>query len=185
MNAPNALTVVRILLAPVVVAALLEADGASVLAAAVFFVGASTDALDGYLARSRRSITTFGEIMDPIADKLLIGAALVTLVGLDRLAAWIAVLIIARELAVSGLRMLAGRQGVVITPSRLGRLKTTSQILAVPALMVANDPRAAWVMVLVYAALAVTLVSGAGYFLSYRRGESAPPDPGSRSATGA
>lgn len=171
MNAPNALTVVRILLVPVVVAVLLEADGASALAAAVFAVAASTDGLDGYLARSRRSVTTFGTVMDPIADKLLIIAALVALVGLDRLAAWVAVVIIARELAVSGLRIVAGQQGVVIAASNFGRLKTVSQVVAVLALIAAADPNAAWVLGLTYAAVAITIMSGVDYFLAFRRGE--------------
>ena len=169
MNAPNALTVVRILLVPVMVAALLEADGASLLAAAVFAIAASTDVLDGYLARSRRLVTTFGKVMDPVADKLLVSAALVALVDLDRLAAWAAAVIIVRELAVSGLRAVAGRRGIVIVASRLGRLKTASQIAAVLALIVATDPDAGWVMALVYAAVAITVASGVGYFLSYRR----------------
>ena len=111
LNVPNVLTVVRILLVPVLVVALLEKTGSGdLLAAIVFAVASVTDAIDGYLARSRNSITNFGKLMDPIADKLLIVAALVVLVSLDRLAAWVAMVIIAREFAVTVLRAGVGAQ---------------------------------------------------------------------------
>ena len=119
LNLPNVLTLIRILLVPVVVVALLDATpSGSWLAAGVFALAALTDGLDGYLARSRQSVTNFGKVMDPIADKLLIAAALISLVSLDRLAGWVAMVIIAREFAVSGLRVAAGAQGVVIPASR-------------------------------------------------------------------
>ncbi len=168
MNAPNAVTLVRIALVPAMLAVLLEADGGSLLAAGVFAIAASTDGIDGYLARSRREVTRFGKVMDPIADKLLIVAALVALVALDRLAAWVAIVIVVRELAVSGLRLAAGRRGVVIASSPVGRLKTGSQVAAVLALIAAEDPEAVWVMALVYTAVVVTVVSGVDYFRKYR-----------------
>jgi len=106
LNVPNVLTLVRILLVPVLVVALLdETPNGDLLAAIVFVVASLTDLLDGYLARTRGAITTFGKLMDPIADKLLIVAALVALVSLDRLAAWVAMVIIAREFAVTAMRM--------------------------------------------------------------------------------
>src|ERR671919_312326 len=109
LNLPNALTVVRILLVPVVVVALtVESPGGTTIAAVVFVVAALTDGLDGYIARSRQAVTTFGKVMDPVADKLLIAAALLAFVSLDKLAAWVAMIIIAREFAVSGLRIAAG-----------------------------------------------------------------------------
>ena len=109
LNVPNVLTVIRILLVPVLVVALLEkTSGGDLLAAIVFAVASLTDAIDGYLARSRNSVTTFGKLMDPIADKLLIIAALVALVSLGRLEAWVAMVIIAREFAVTVLRVAAG-----------------------------------------------------------------------------
>jgi CDP-diacylglycerol--glycerol-3-phosphate 3-phosphatidyltransferase len=170
LNVPNALTVVRILLVPVLVVALLEATpSGDAVAAVVFAVAALTDGLDGYIARSRRSETTFGKVMDPIADKLLIAAALIALVSLDRLEPWVAMVIIAREFAVSGLRVAAGQQGVVIPASALGKAKTIVQVAAVMALIAAADPHALWVQLLVYLAVAVTLVSGADYFLNFRR----------------
>ena len=170
LNVPNALTVVRILLVPVLVAVLLEATpGGSWIAAGVFALAAVTDTLDGYLARSQSSITTFGKVMDPIADKLLVAAALITLVSLDRLAPWVAMVIIAREFAVSGLRVAAGVQGVVIPASRLGKAKTITQVAAILALIAAHDAGDLWVQALVYAAVATTLASGADYFLNFRR----------------
>ena len=103
LNVPNVLTVLRIVAVPVVVVALLdETPTGDVIAAAVFALAALTDGLDGYIARRREQITTFGKLMDPLADKLLITAALVSLVSLDRLAAWVAMVIIAREFAVTG-----------------------------------------------------------------------------------
>ena len=170
LNLPNALTLSRILLVPVLVVALtVETPGGSTIAVVVFAIAAFTDGLDGYIARSRQSITTFGKVMDPVADKLMIAAALISLVSLDRLAAWVAMLIIAREFAVSGLRIAAGQQGVVIPASGLGKVKTIVQVVAVLALIAANDPNEAWVLGLVYLMVAVTVASGADYFLNFRR----------------
>jgi CDP-diacylglycerol---glycerol-3-phosphate 3-phosphatidyltransferase len=170
LNLPNALTLVRILLVPVVVVALImESPGGSVIAAAVFALAALTDGLDGYIARTRQSVTTFGKVMDPVADKLMIAAALISLVSLDRLEAWVAMVIIAREFAVSGLRIAAGQQGVIIPASNLGKVKTIVQVAAVLALIAASDHDAAWVQALVYSMVAITVVSGADYFLNFRR----------------
>ncbi|MEA2472959.1 MAG: CDP-diacylglycerol---glycerol-3-phosphate 3-phosphatidyltransferase [Thermoleophilaceae bacterium] len=170
LNVPNTLTLFRILLVPVLVVALLDATPkAQWLAAFVFALAAFTDGLDGYLARARRSETTFGKVMDPIADKLLVAAALISLVSLDRLAAWVAMVIIAREFAVSGLRIAAGAQGVVIPASKLGKLKTFTQIVAILALIAAHDTADWWVQGLLYLAVGITLASGADYFLNFRR----------------
>ena len=170
LNLPNALTLIRILLVPVLVVALtVETPGGSTIAAIVFVIAALTDGLDGYIARSRQSVTTFGKVMDPVADKLLIAAALISLVSLDKLAAWVAMVIIAREFAVSGLRIAAGQQGVVIPASLLGKLKTIVQVLAVLVLIAVDDTGQAWVQVLVYAAVVITVVSGVDYFLNVRR----------------
>jgi CDP-diacylglycerol---glycerol-3-phosphate 3-phosphatidyltransferase len=170
LNLPNALTLIRILLVPVLVVALtVETPGGSTIAAIVFAIAALTDGLDGYIARTRQSVTTFGKVMDPVADKLMIAAALISLVSLERLAAWVAMVIIAREFAVSGLRIAAGQQGVVIPASGLGKVKTIVQVVAVLALIAANDPADAWVQGLVYLMVAVTIASGADYFLNFRR----------------
>jgi CDP-diacylglycerol--glycerol-3-phosphate 3-phosphatidyltransferase len=170
LNVPNVLTLLRILLVPVLVVALLSAaPNASTLAAGVFALAAFTDGLDGYIARSRRTITTFGKVMDPIADKLLIAAALITLVSLHRVAAWVAMIIIAREFAVSGLRVAAGQQGVVIPASPLGKLKTVVQVAAIFAVIATGNHGAWWAQTLLYISVAVTVISGADYFLNFRR----------------
>ena len=167
---PNALTVFRILLVPVLVAALLsEGPGGDELAAGVFVIASITDALDGWIARRRSAESAFGKLMDPLADKLLVTAALVALVSLDRLAAWVAMVIIAREFAVSGLRIAAGQQGVVIPASMLGKAKTIVQVAAVLALIAAHDHTDAWVQSLVYLMVVITVASGADYFLNFRR----------------
>lgn len=169
LNLPNALTLLRILAVPVVVVALLgETPNGDALAAAVFALAAATDGLDGYFARTRGSVTTFGKLMDPIADKLLIVAALISLVSLDRLEAWVAMVIIAREFAVTVMRVIAAERGIVIAASWLGKAKTVLQIAAVFALIAAN-PAPAWVDALVYLAVAATLISGADYFFGLRR----------------
>lgn len=170
VNVPNVLTVFRILLVPVLVVALLdETPNGDLLAAIVFAVASLTDLLDGWLARTRNAVTTFGKLMDPIADKLLIVAALVALVSLDRLAAWVAMVIIAREFAVTAMRMAAGAQGVVIEASMFGKAKTVLQIAAVLALIAVGDTGALWVDLLVYVTVAVTVLSGVDYFLGLRR----------------
>ncbi len=169
LNLPNALTVLRILLVPVVVVALLdETPSGDVIAAAVFALAALTDGLDGYIARRREQITTFGKLMDPLADKLLITAALVSLVSLDRLAAWVAMVIIAREFAVTGLRSVAAERGAVIAASWLGKVKTGLQVLAIFALIAFEDTPL-WVDLTVYAAVAMTVISGLDYFFGLRR----------------
>lgn len=175
INVPNILTVIRILLVPVLVVALLENTGSGDLLAAIVFVVASvTDAIDGYLARSRNWVTTFGKLMDPIADKLLIVAALIALVSLGRLEAWVAMVIIAREFAVTVLRVAVGtQQGTVISASALGKLKTAVQVAMVLAL-IAVDGRPLWLELLIYLTVAITVLSGADYFFGLRRGLSDP-----------
>src|ERR687896_873127 len=151
LNLPNALTLVRILLVPVVVVALIvESPGGSVIAAVVFALAALTDGLDGYIARTQQSVTNFGKVMDPVADKLMVAAALIALVSLDRLEAWVAMVVIAREFAVSGLRIVAAEKGVVIQASWLGKIKTIAQVAAVICL-IAFHPAPLAVDLLVYA----------------------------------
>jgi CDP-diacylglycerol--glycerol-3-phosphate 3-phosphatidyltransferase len=178
LNVPNVLTVVRILLVPVLVVALLaKTGGGDLLAAIVFAIASMTDAIDGYLARSRNWVTTFGKLMDPIADKLLIVAALIALVSLARLEAWVAMVIIAREFAVTVLRVAAGaQQGVVISASIWGKLKTAVQV-AMVMVLIAVHGRPAWVTALVYVTVLITVLSGADYFfgVSRRRIEPGPP----------
>jgi len=170
LNLPNVLTLLRILLVPVLVVALLDgtANG-DLLAAVVFALASVTDAMDGYLARSRNAITTFGKLMDPIADKLLIIAALVALVSQDRLAGWIAMVIIARELTVTVTRMQATQHGVVIAANWWGKAKTIVQVVAIFCVIASGESPGAWVDGLVYGAVVITIVSGIDYFFGLRR----------------
>jgi len=143
MNLANRITVLRMVFIPVFLAVLLGEVPSGVvapswwllaqpwLAALIFAVLAATDAVDGHIARSRNEITTFGKFIDPLADKLLVTAALVALVDLERLPSWIALVIISRELVVSGLRMVAVAEGRVIAASSRGKVKTVLQVIAI------------------------------------------------------
>ena len=174
LTVPNALTVFRILLVPVLVAALLSGASSDALAAGVFILASFTDALDGWLARRNKTESNFGRLMDPLADKLLVTAALVSLVSLDRVQAWVAMVIIAREFAVTGLRQMAIEQGHVIAAGQWGKLKTVLQIAMVLAL-IAVDGSPVWVDALVYVTVAVTVFSGLDYFFGFRALHAARP----------
>ncbi len=182
VNLANGLTIFRILLIPVFMVFLLGLDVippevSAALAVAVFAVAAVTDTLDGYFARSRNAVTVLGQFLDPLADKLLISAALISLVSLDRLSAWLAMVIIAREFAVSGLRLVAAAESIVIPASPLGKVKTFSQIVAVVALIL---PGFAFIWgrplswYLIYLAALLTIISGIDYFLKARDWVKAP-----------
>jgi CDP-diacylglycerol--glycerol-3-phosphate 3-phosphatidyltransferase len=152
----------------VLVAALLqEAGGGDALAATVFALASFTDALDGWIARRRKSVSTFGKLMDPLADKLLITAALVSLVSLNRVSAWVAMVIIAREFAVTGLRQLAMEHGQVLPASIWGKLKTVFQV-AMVLVLITVDGSPLWVDVLVWVTTVITVISGADYFFGFR-----------------
>jgi CDP-diacylglycerol--glycerol-3-phosphate 3-phosphatidyltransferase len=169
VNLPNVLTVLRILLVPVLVVALLQGTShGDLFAAGVFAVASFTDMLDGRLARSRGSITTFGKLMDPVADKLLVLAALITLVSLGRVAAWVAMVILAREFAVTALRAAAGSQGVVVPAQSWGKAKVGLQVLMVFALILEGSG-VLWVDLLVYVTVAVTVISGVDAFFGIKR----------------
>jgi CDP-diacylglycerol--glycerol-3-phosphate 3-phosphatidyltransferase len=175
LTLPNSLTIIRILLVPVLVAVLLsQVPEADAVAAGIFAVASGTDALDGWIARRKNSESAFGKLMDPLADKLLITAALVSLVALYRLQAWVAMVIIAREFAVTGLRLLAMEQGHLIAASVWGKLKTTSQVAMVLALIWVGRT-AAWVDALVWVTVVITVASGADYFFRLRRLLASPP----------
>jgi CDP-diacylglycerol--glycerol-3-phosphate 3-phosphatidyltransferase len=141
MNLPNFLTILRIFFVPLLVAVMV-ADKRSLswgaftvsnatLALAIFLTAAATDLLDGYLARRWRQVTTVGTLLDPIADKLLVSAALVSLVEMHRVPAWMAILIVGREFAISGLRSIAAAEGYTIKASDLGKTKMIAQVLAI------------------------------------------------------
>ncbi len=143
MNLPNTLTVARIFLVPLLVSVLLtKFEGRLVLglpvelvAAAIFGLASLTDWLDGYLARRRKQVTTLGQILDPLADKLLISATLISLVQLDLVQSWMVAVIISREIAVTGLRNLAYSRGLTMPASGLGKLKMASQVTAILLLL--------------------------------------------------
>ena len=169
LNLPNALTVLRIMLVPALVVALLgNTPAGDVLAAVVFVLASLTDFIDGRLARARDSVTTFGKLMDPLADKLLIIAALISLVSLHRLAAWIAMVIITRELAVTVLRLGVSGAGVVVEASMLGKVKACLQIAAILA-VIAVHGQPPLVSALLYTTVFVTVLSGLDYFFGVRR----------------
>jgi CDP-diacylglycerol--glycerol-3-phosphate 3-phosphatidyltransferase len=174
VNAANALTVLRLVLVPVFVACLLAGGtGWRVAAFVVFGVASVTDLLDGRLARSRGLITDFGKIADPIADKALTGAALVTLSALGELAWWVTVVILVREISVTLLRFWVIRRGV-IAASRGGKLKTLLQVVAI-ALYVLPGPPAVVREVVMAAAVAVTVVTGIDYAVRAVRLRRRPP----------
>jgi CDP-diacylglycerol--glycerol-3-phosphate 3-phosphatidyltransferase len=170
LNLPNVLTLSRFAFVPLLFVLLAgEQPGPVPAAAAVFGAAALTDAADGHIARSRNLVTTFGRIADPLADKLLVGTALFSLVTLDRLALWIALVIVGREVFVSALRWHAGRQGIELHVSQLGKVKTCMQMAAIVALMLVADPGAAWVTVALLVVVGLTVVSGLQYALAFAR----------------
>ncbi|NLY56417.1 MAG: CDP-diacylglycerol--glycerol-3-phosphate 3-phosphatidyltransferase [Firmicutes bacterium] len=161
MNLPTMVTTARIMLIPVfMVFLLVNIKYGALLAAAVFILAAATDGLDGYLARSRNEVTRLGILLDPLADKLLITAALVSLIQLDRVSAWVAMLILGREFAITGLRLVAAAEGMVLSASKLGKLKTISQIVAIVAVLIDFPGNQA----LLWLAVAITVWSGIDYF---------------------
>jgi len=177
MNLPNSITVARIFLVPLLVSVLLtKFEGRLVLglpvelvAAAIFGIASLTDWLDGYLARRRKQITTLGQILDPLADKLLISATLVSLVQLDLVQSWMVAVIISREIAVTGLRNLAYSRGLTMPASGLGKLKMASQVTAILLLLlgwervpvlVTLGQAAMWVVVITALVSAVDYVQG-------------------------
>jgi len=180
MNLPNSLTIARIFLVPVLVSVLLtKFEGRLVLglpvelvAAAIFGLASLTDWLDGYLARRRKQVTTLGQILDPLADKLLISATLVSLVQLGLASAWMVGVIIGREIAVTGLRNLAYSRGLAMPASGLGKFKMASQVTAI-LLLILGWERVPALLVLGQAALWVVLltavVSAVDYYQGFQR----------------
>ncbi|GIM47876.1 CDP-diacylglycerol--glycerol-3-phosphate 3-phosphatidyltransferase [Collibacillus ludicampi] len=182
MNLANRITLARIFLVPVVMLFLLvrynlgtlsiggqTTTVSELIAALIFTIAAVTDGLDGYIARKRKMVTNFGKFLDPLADKLLVSAVLISLVELQRLSAWVAIVIISREFAVTGLRLVAVAEGLVIAASKLGKMKTVFQVIGVIALMLNNFPFSyigfPFDQIMIYIAVAVTIISGIDYFI--------------------
>jgi len=174
VNLPIGLTITRIVASPLLILFLISSSRVHALIAAAIFVAASfTDWLDGVVARRRNQVTTLGTLLDPIADKLLVAAALVSLLTIDKIAAWIVVVIIGRELAVTGLRAVAAGVGVIVPASRLAKWKTASQYMAITMLILEKGlispgfHMAATVML--WAALGLTVISAVDYFYRFFR----------------
>lgn len=166
-NVPNTLTVSRIFLAPLLVVVLLtEFPDKEFWGLVIFLLAALTDLLDGIIARRTGRITVIGALLDPIADKLLMSAAFISLVGLDLAPAWMVFCIIAREFAVTGLRMVALRRGIAISANKWGKAKTTSQVIAV-SLLILGDNLGRWQalsLLALWVALILTMISMLVYF---------------------
>ncbi|CAA7602499.1 CDP-diacylglycerol-glycerol-3-phosphate 3-phosphatidyltransferase [Acididesulfobacillus acetoxydans] len=180
MNLPNRLTLARIIIIPVFMAFLLlqVPQGHTlfahqdVVAAVIFILASATDGLDGYIARKRHQVTVLGKFMDPLADKLLVSAALISLVQLGEVPAWIAWTILGREFAVTGLRAIAAADGHVISASKLGKIKTVTQVIAISAILLHDWPFSLLNIPIgqpfLYLALVFTIISGIDYLLKAR-----------------
>lgn len=180
MNLPNILTLIRIIMIPVfMVVLLLKLPGGKAIipyqdyvAAVIFIVASATDGIDGYIARRFGQVTNLGRFLDPLADKLLVSAALISLVQLGRVSAWIVWIILGREFAVTGLRAIAAADGVVISASKLGKIKTVTQVIAISALLL-NDWPLSYLNIpvgepMLYVALVMTVISGIDYISKSR-----------------
>lgn len=170
MNLPNKLTVLRVIMVPFFVFFMLTDVGGAAnkwIALAIFVIASLTDMLDGKIARKYNLVTNFGKFMDPLADKLLVCSALIALVDFDKVAAWIVIIIIAREFIISGFRLIAADNGVVIAASYWGKFKTTFQMIMIILLILdLNYPFSGVVnMVVTYIALILTVVSLIDYIV--------------------
>lgn len=168
MNLANKITMFRILMVPLFIITLyLDINNNNIYAAIIFTIAAITDTLDGYIARSRNLITDFGKFMDPLADKLLVTSALILLVELGNIPGWIVIIIIAREFAITGFRVLAAAEGITIAASPWGKIKTITQITAIILILINNFPfnqlNIPMDIILLYLSLIFTIISGYDY----------------------
>lgn len=174
MNLANKITITRIFLIPVfLVLMLIEFKYHNFLAAAVFILAASTDSLDGYIARKRNLITNFGKFIDPLADKLLVTSALIVLVSKGQVPALVAIIIISREFIITGFRLLASSEGVVLAASWLGKVKTVTQIVAIIAIIIGNFPftyiNFPFDIIVLYISVIFTVISAVDYIYKNRK----------------
>lgn len=169
MNLPNKITLARVLMIPLFLVALLggffEPQTARYIAAGIFIIASATDALDGYIARSRNLITNLGKFMDPLADKLLVAAALVAMVELGDLPSWAVITILSREFIITGFRVVAASQNIVIAAGSMGKVKTTVQMLMIIVVLlnIQTEIVRATGFALIIAAVALTVISGVEY----------------------
>ncbi|MDF2803031.1 MAG: CDP-diacylglycerol--glycerol-3-phosphate 3-phosphatidyltransferase [Anaerocolumna sp.] len=172
MNLPNKITIARVFMIPVFLVIYLVPGipSANYIAAAIFIIACLTDALDGYLARKYHLVTNFGKFADPLADKLLVSAALICFVELKLVPAWIIIIIISREFIISGFRLVASDNGVVIAASNLAKLKTTAQMIMSILLIVHLDNQVFHVLeqIFIYASLILTIASLVEYLYKNR-----------------
>ena len=162
MNLPNKLTILRVLMVPVFIVFMLTDLGGkfnNIIALVLFVTASLTDLLDGYMARKNNLVTNFGKFMDPLADKLLVCSALICFVATEQLPAWMVIVIIAREFIISGFRLIASDEGVVIAASYWGKVKTTVQMVMIIALLIEFP----YAMVIAWVAVALTVISLVDY----------------------
>jgi len=171
MNLPNKLTVLRVVLIPIFIVVLMT--GHYYISAIIFVAASLTDALDGAIARKYNLVTNFGKIMDPLADKLLVTAAMVCLVELGDIPAWMVFVILAREFTITSLRSVAASEGIVIAAGKSGKIKTILQMTAIVAILIRNYPFEALNIPvadgLLWAAVLMTIYSGAEYIIQNRK----------------
>lgn len=167
MNLPNKLTIFRVILIPFFVVLLLFDITAydKWIALAIFIVASLTDFLDGYIARKYNLVTNFGKFMDPLADKLLVCSAMICLVELARIPAWVVIVIIAREFIISGFRLVASDNGVVIAASYWGKFKTTFQIVMICLMIADLEPLILITQIVMWVALSLTVISLVDYLI--------------------
>ncbi len=171
MNLPNKLTMLRVILIPFFVVFMLAdicGDADKWIALGIFIAASLTDLLDGKIARKYNLVTNFGKLMDPLADKLLVSAALICLTAMDRLAAWVVIIIISREFIISGLRQIAADNGVVIAASYWGKYKTTFQMIMICLLIVNIDKLVILTLIVTWVAIILTIVSLVDYMVKNR-----------------
>ena len=169
MNLPNKLTVLRVILIPFFVVIMMIENGANqtfrYVAAAIFIIASLTDMLDGKIARKYNLVTNFGKFMDPLADKLLVCSALICLIELGQLPAWMVIIIVSREFIISGFRLVAAEQGIVIAASYWGKFKTTFQMIAVVLMILNFEALSAVTLICTWAALILTIISLVDYIV--------------------
>ena len=174
MNTPNKLTIARVIMIPFFVAFLMYDIAGSVgkwIALAIFIIASLTDTLDGYLARRDNLVTNFGKFMDPLADKLLVCSALICFTSLGTLPAWITIVIIAREFIISGFRLIAADNGIVIAASYWGKFKTVSQMIMIILMImdIQNTVFQTLITVFIVIAVALTVISLIDYILKNKQ----------------
>lgn len=174
MNLANKITLIRVLMIPLFMIILFfDSKVNNYLATLIFVIASATDGLDGYIARSRNQVTTFGKFVDPLADKLLVSTALISLIQLGKVPAWIVVIVIAREFTITGFRIIAASEGITIAASPLGKIKTITQLIAITVLLIDNFPFSLvnfpFDIIMLYISLIFTVLSGIDYIYKNRQ----------------